>query len=66
MKALTCNDVSWASHGYLIEDVKFNSIFFSQLHYSHVKRKGNKVIHCLARHVIIVSDLAMWIEDVLP
>lgn len=40
--------------------------FFSQLYYSHVKRKGNKVIHCLAKYVIIVSDLATWIKDVPP
>ena len=54
-------DVSLASHRSLIEEVKFNSrfFFFSQLHYSHVKREGNKVAHCLARHVITVLDLAM-------
>ena len=28
MKALTCDDVSLASHRYLIEEVKFNSRFF--------------------------------------
>ncbi|KAL0008559.1 hypothetical protein SO802_010061 [Lithocarpus litseifolius] len=43
MKALVCDDVSMASHGSLIEDVKFNS-----------------------RHAIIVSDLAVWMEDVPP
>ena len=60
MKALTCDDVSLALHRSLIEDVKFNSrFFFSQLHYSHVKREGNKVAHCLTRHVITVLDLAM-------
>lgn len=28
MKALVCDDVSMASHGSLIEDIKFNSRFF--------------------------------------
>ena len=43
-----------------------NSRLFSQLHYSYVKREGNKVTHCLARHVINVLDLAIWMEDIPP
>ena len=66
MKALVCDDVSMASHRSLIEDVKFNSRFFFQLHYCHVKKEGNKVTHYLTRHAIIVMDLTVWMEDVPP
>ena len=59
MKALVCDDVSMASHRSLIEDVKFNSRYFSQLHYCQVKKEGNKVTHYLTRYVIIVLDLAV-------
>ena len=58
MKALVCDDVSMASHGSLIEDMKV-FFFFVQLHYSYVKRECNKVAHCLTRYAIIVSDLAV-------
>ena len=43
-----------------------NSRLFSRLHYSHVKRECNKVAYCLARHVINVLDLAIWMEDIPP
>ena len=65
MKALTCAEVSLASNGPLNEDVKFSSTCFSQLFYSHVRREGNKVVHSLARHVINVFDLTVWMKDIL-
>ena len=65
MKALTCAEVSLASYGPLIEDVKFSSRCFSQLLYSHVRREGNKIAHSLARHAINVY-LTVWMEDIPP
>lgn len=66
MKALTCAEVSLASYGPLIEDFKFSSRCFSQLLYSHVRRKCNKVIPSLARHATNVFYLIVWMENVLP
>jgi len=39
---------------------------FFQLRYSHVKRKGNKVTHSLARHATTISEFIMWMECVPP
>ena len=39
---------------------------FSKLHYSHVKREGNIVVHVLARFALNVSDYSVWFEDVPP
>ena len=36
------------------------------LHYSHVKKEGNKVAHNLARHALCISDFVVWMEEVLP
>ena len=38
------------SLGSLIVDAKSFTSCFNELHYSHTKRKGNKVAHSLARH----------------
>ena len=60
-----CNDtIFFSSNGLLIEDIRLNARFFNQLHYSHVKREGNKVAHNLARHVLCISDFVVWMEDV--
>ena len=39
---------------------------FFQLCYSHVKRKGNKATHNLARHAITIFEFIVWIECVPP
>ena len=52
--------------GLLLDDVWYRSNFFTQLHYSHVKRKGNKVAHYLAQYVVNVPSFLVWMEDVLP
>ena len=39
---------------------------FSKLHYSHVKREGNIVVHVLARFALNVSNYSVWFEDVPP
>ena len=59
-----CVDLS--PYGLLLDDVWYRSNFFTQLHYSHVKRKGNKVAHYLAQYVVNAPSFLVWIEDVLP
>ena len=51
----------------LVLDEIINMVnFFTELHYSHVKREGNIVAHKLARHVICVLNFVVWMEDVPP
>ena len=50
----------------LIEDIQRSSSLFTQLHYSHVKREGNKAIHSLARYAMHILDFLVWMEDVSP
>ena len=36
------------------------------LHYSYVKREGNKIAHNLTRHALCISDFVVWMEDFPP
>ena len=36
------------------------------LHYSYVKREGNKVANNLVRYAAHISNLVVWMENVLP
>ena len=60
-----CNDTIFlSSNGLLIEDIRLNARFFHQLHYSHVKREGNKVTHNSARHALCISNFVVWMKNV--
>ena len=48
MHALADDTPFLSTIGLLIDDVRFNAALFTNLHYSHVKRKGNMVAHSLA------------------
>ena len=52
--------------GLVLDEIRNKVNFFTELHYSHVKREGNIVAHMLACHAICVLDFAVWIEDVPP
>ena len=61
------NDLrSLSSFGPLIDDAKFSSVNFDQLHYSHVKRECNFATHSLAKFASNISDFQVWMEDVPP
>ena len=49
IKALKEDSMFLCDDGLFIEDVLFYANFFNKLHYSHVKRKGNKVAHSLTQ-----------------
>jgi len=66
METLINDNVFLSSDGLLIDHIHLATRFFSQLHYSHVKREGNKVVHSLARHVLCISNFVVWMEDVPP
>ena len=65
-EALRFNNARLASYGLLVEDAKLLEKSFSELSYSHTKRKGNKVAHGLARLVLNLSDTIVWMEDIPP
>ena len=54
------------SDGSLLDDVHRCSCFFNELRYSHVKREGNKVANNLVRYAAHISNLVVWMENVLP
>ena len=47
--ALDGKETGLAVYGLLVEDACVFESNFSELSYSHVKREGNKVAHCLAK-----------------
>ena len=50
------------------DEVKTEKVCFSRqyskLLYSHTKRKGNKVAHCLTRLAANIVDCVVWMEDI--
>ena len=52
--------------GLLIDDIRFDAIFFNQLRYSNIKREDNKVAHSLTQYALGILDFVVWMEDVLP
>ena len=47
-----------------MEDVKVYSNHFQRVLYSHVKRNDISVAHNLAKHIISIPNLQVWMEDV--
>ena len=66
IKALGDCASSMASYANLLNDARFIFRSFSQLRYSHTKRKGNKVAHNLARYNVNISNFLVWMKDVSP
>ena len=64
IKALSTDQRSLSSFGPLIDDAKFSSVNFDQLHYSHVKRECNFAAHSLAKFASNILDFQVWMEDV--
>ena len=50
----------------LFKDVKFYSRLFTQLRYSHTKRKCNKIAHNLTRYAINNPDCVLWMKNIPP
>ena len=55
-QVLKTKDVGLAAYGLLIRDACTLARNFLEVSYSHTKREGNKVAHCLAK---LVANLAM-------
>ena len=66
MTALINDSMFLSSDSFLIDDVRFDPIFYTQLCYSYIKREGNKVTHSLSRYDLCILDFVVWMEDVPP
>ena len=66
VKALRDDTEFLSTVGLVLDEIRSMVSLFNELDYSHVKREGNIVAHKLASHSICVSDVVVWMEDVLP
>ena len=66
VKALREGTKFLSTVGLVLDEIRNMINFFTELHYSHVKREGNIVAHKLARHVICVLNFVVWMKDVPP
>ena len=65
-QALEIEAVGLAAYGLLIRDACTLARNFSEVSYSHTKRKGNKVAHGLAKLAANLADCVIWMEEVPP
>ena len=65
-QALETKDVGLAAFGLLIRDACTLAGNFSDVSYSHTKRKGNKVAHSLVKLATNLADCVIWMEEVPP
>ncbi|KAI5320168.1 hypothetical protein L3X38_039876 [Prunus dulcis] len=55
---------SWASDGYLIDDIKRSLQHFEDITISFSPRGCNQVAHFLVRHALNCNIMVTWIEEV--
>ena len=65
-QALKTKDVGLAAYGLLIRDACTLVGNFLEVSYSHTKREGNKVAHCLVKLVANLAECVIWMEEVPP
>ena len=65
-QALETKDVGLAAFGLLIRDACTLAGNFSDVSYSHTKRKSNKVAHNLVKLATNLADCVIWMEEVPP
>ena len=61
-----CEESLLADYRHLVDDAKSLANQFESVEFSLVKTEGNIEAHNIARHVIQVSKLSVWMEDVPP
>lgn len=64
IKALARESVSLVPFDPLSQDARFFVRRFSQLLYSYIRRKNNKVIHNLTRFFKNITDFIAYMEDI--
>ena len=65
-QALETKDVGLAAFGLLIKDACTLAGNFSDVSYSHTKRKGNKVADSLVKLATNLANCVIWMEEVPP
>ena len=66
VKALREGTKFLSTVGLVLDEIRNMINFFTELHYSRVKREDNIVAHKLARHAIYVLNFVVWMENVSP
>ena len=70
VRAIRSSNYSHLEYGNVIRDVRFLENYFSFCVFSHVKRQGNLVAHCLARSSKSGRELQVWqscvLDDIAP
>ena len=64
INALSSGGRDSSSFGHILEDIKVLSLAFQSLTFSHTRRIGNKLAHCLARSACNFSPFQVWMEEI--
>jgi hypothetical protein len=63
VKALQTEGPCWSRFGLIINDAKILLNSPKEWCVSHVKRMGDKVVHMLAKHGLIIDEDHLWSAD---
>ena len=66
ISALRKEEESFSSFGHLISSIKFYLPFCNCVSFSHTRRSGNLDAHFLAKHVRLIDNFSVWMEDIPP
>ena len=64
INALSSGGRDSSSYGHILKDIKFLSLAFQCLSFSHTHRQGNKLAHCLVRSAYNFSPFQVWMEEI--
>ncbi|KAL0016707.1 hypothetical protein SO802_003776 [Lithocarpus litseifolius] len=64
--ALLNEDPSLVDYDHLVDEAKVLVQEFLEIDFNHVMRQSNSATHNNARHARRVSELTVWMEDILP
>ena len=64
INALSSGGRDSSSYGHILEDIKILSLAFQSLSFSHTRRIGNKLAHCLARSACNFFPFQVWMEEI--
>ena len=63
VQALKAREHCNTLYGNVIEDARLQGASLQVCHFQHVRRKGNKLAHALARIAVSSVDFDVWVEE---
>lgn len=63
VQALESSDSCKTLFGQVVEESKWLGCTLRHCQFQHVRRKGNKLAHGLARRAVLFADTDVWVED---